>query len=109
MKMSAWIVLVYAILIFLGGMIGFNQAHSLPSLLAGSVSAFLLLTCSYGMFRRSMLAYTVAMVLILALTVFFGYRFTLTAKFMPSGMMALISAFCLLLVLTRRKKKVKLI
>lgn len=108
MKLSACIVLTYALLIFVGGVIGFNQAHSLPSLIAGSLSALLLLACSLGMFKRSVLAYTLAMALILALMLFFSYRFVLTGKIMPAGMMAVISAFCLACIMMRRKKKIKL-
>lgn len=87
---------------------GFSQAHSLPSLIAGTVSAILLFACSLGMFKRSLLAYTLAMFLILALTIFFAYRFALTGKFMPAGMMIIISTLSLVLVLMRRKKKPKL-
>ena len=108
MKNSAWIVLIYALIVFLGGMIGFNQAHSMPSLIAGTVSATLLLICALGMFKRSVLAYTLAMAIILALMLFFGYRFTATGKFMPSGMMMILSASSLLYILMRRKKKAKL-
>ncbi len=105
MKFSAWIVLVYALLILLGGLMGFRQAHSLASLVVGSVSAIILLVCASGMFRKSLLAYTLAMAFILVLTLFFAYRFALTEKFMPAGMMTMISALALLTVVFRSKKK----
>ncbi len=109
MNMSAWTVLIYALLILVGGMIGYNQAHSLPSLIAGVTFSLLLFACAIGMFKRSILAYTLSMVFILLLTFFFTYRYVLTAKFMPSGMMAIISAICFLFILTRARKKTKLI
>lgn len=109
MKMSAWVVLIYALFIFLGGMIGYNQAHSLSSLIAGTVSAILLLACGMGMFKKSTLAYTLALALILSLALFFGYRFVLTGKFMPAGMMIILSLLTLVIIFKRRKKKAKLI
>lgn len=109
MKTSAWIILIYAAIIFIGGMIGFKQAHSYPSLIAGSISALLLFLCALGMFNRSALAFTLALALIFALTIFFSYRFSLTTKFMPAGMMALVSLATLLVVFTQRKKKAKFI
>lgn len=105
MKFSAWIVLVYAFIVFLGGIMGYVQAQSLPSLFAGIASATVLFVCAWGMFKRSFLAYSLAMVLILALTLFFGYRFALTGKFMPAGMMILVSAITLTVVFLQRKKK----
>lgn len=107
MKISAWIVFFYALIILVGGVIGFSKAHSYPSLIVGVASALLLFACTLGMFRKSILAYTLALALILALTLFFAYRFTLTTKFMPSGMMALISALSLIFVLLRGKKKTR--
>lgn len=109
MKTSAWIVLLYALIILLGGIIGFREAHSLPSLIAGSVSAILLLLCASGMFKKSVLAYTFSIIFIMLLTCFFGYRFMLTSKFMPSGMMLIVSALALIFVLRQRKRKTKLI
>ena len=109
MKISAWLVSVYALIILVGGVIGYSQAQSLPSLIVGVISSLLLLVCALGMHNRSTLAYTMAMAIILALTLFFGYRFALTAKLMPGGMMLLMSAFVLVTILCRRKRKAKLI
>lgn len=107
MKISACIVLGYALIILLGGMMGYQKAHSYSSLIVGTISAILLFGCSIGMFRKSTLAYSLALALILALMLFFGYRFALTGKFMPSGMMILISGLSLFFVFQRRKKKAK--
>jgi uncharacterized membrane protein (UPF0136 family) len=109
MKFSAWLVLVYALIILFGGIMGFKQAHSVPSLIVGVTSAVLLCLCAFGMFKRSTLAYTLSLVLMTGLTFFFAYRFLITFKIMPAGMMMLISAFCLTFVLSRRKRKARLI
>lgn len=109
MKISAWIVLMYALIILVGGMIGFKQAHSYPSLIAGLTASCLLFICGGAMLRGSNLAFSLAMAITLALTLFFAYRYTLTHKFMPAGIMSLVSALTLVIVLAQRKKKAKFI
>lgn len=108
MKISAVVVLVYAFMLLAGGIMGYTQAHSLPSLTAGIVSSFLLIICALGINKRSTLAYTMAMLITLGLTLFFGYRFAVTSKFMPAGMMVITSALVLITILWRGKRKVKL-
>ncbi|QLH35141.1 MAG: hypothetical protein HWD61_02500 [Parachlamydiaceae bacterium] len=70
MKLSALVVFIFALLILIGGVIGFNQAHSVPSLIAGTASGVLLIICGFGILKRSVLAYTFAMIVIFALTLF---------------------------------------
>lgn len=105
MHLSAWIVLIYSLLILIGGMIGYSQAHSLPSLISGSIFGFLLLLCSIGMFKKSVLAYTLSLALSAMLTLFFFYRFIITMKLMPAGMMAIISLSTITFILWNRKRK----
>ena len=104
MNIPALTILIYALFVLIGGMIGYNQAHSLASLIAGTVSGLLLLFCSIGMFKRSVLAYTLSLGLTLLLTLFFSYRLFLTAKFMPAGLMVLLSLITFSLVYYTRKQ-----
>ena len=90
---------VYAVLLAVGGVIGYTKAASRPSLIAGLASALAALlafalsfrTPSWngcGFCRRS------------ALVSLFGYRFAVkTRKFMPSGLLALVSLAVLAVVL----------
>lgn len=109
MKWSAWITLTYALIVMSGGIVGFTQAHSYPSLIAATLSATLLFMGAIGMFRKSILAYTLVVFVHLLLTLFFTYRYAITTKFMPAGLMIILSASSLIFILTKGKKKARLI
>lgn len=91
MAWRGWVVIVYGLVILLGGVIGYAKAHSMASLVMGLGSAVVLLACGWGIFARSVYAYYVALALSWGLTLFFGYRLIMTGKFMPAGMMAIMS------------------
>lgn len=82
---------IYIILLLIGGMIGFLKAGSKVSLITSSVAAALLvLTAMPGVFdanfRRNL-----ADVIMAALLVVFAIRLTKTKKFMPSGLMLVLT------------------
>jgi uncharacterized membrane protein (UPF0136 family) len=88
---------IYIVLLLVGGMIGFLKAGSKISLITSSVSAALLvLTAMPGVFtpifRRNL-----ADVIMAALLVVFAIRLTKTKKFMPSGMMLVLTLTALAL------------
>lgn len=95
MKKSAIFVVVYAILVFIGGLMGFLKANSLPSLIMSGSFAFLLLDCAYFIWRGYNKALIIAIGLQLLLLVFFCYRFYLSFKFMPAGMMIALTCLCI--------------
>jgi len=103
MKQKAILVGCYALLNLVGGTIGYVVAHSLISLIASSFFALCLLICSLFIGKKQMVAYHIATFLTACLFTFFTYRFLLTYKFIPGGMMALISGI-LLTYLIRAKK-----
>jgi uncharacterized membrane protein (UPF0136 family) len=88
-----YIVALYGILILIGGVIGHVKAGSQASLYMGVISGALLLLASGGMFSKKHFKKGVyfALILTLLLDAFFSYRFMSTMKFMPSGMLALVS------------------
>jgi uncharacterized membrane protein (UPF0136 family) len=88
-----YIVALYGILILIGGIIGHIKAGSNASLVMGVVSGLLLLLSSGGMFSKKHFKKSVysAIILTLILDAFFSYRFLATMKFMPSGLLALVS------------------
>lgn len=104
MKVSAWVVLIYGVLVLGGGLIGYAKAHSTASLLMGGISALILLVCAFGIFKNSRASLQIATAAIALLTVFFSYRFFSSFKFFPSGIMTIISLGVLLLVLLRWNK-----
>jgi len=91
---------VYAVLLAVGGVIGYTKAGSRPSLIAGlgsAVAALLALVVSrqnpsWGMGLGALVA--------ILLAVFFGYRFVVkTRKFMPAGLLAVVSVVVLAVAL----------
>jgi|SRR5579864_4489042 uncharacterized membrane protein (UPF0136 family) len=88
-----YLVALYGILILMGGIIGHIKAGSTASLVMGVVFGLLLLLSSGGMFSKKYFTKSVyfALILTLLLDAFFSYRFLATMKFMPSGLLALVS------------------
>ncbi len=90
---------IYAVLLAMGGVMGFMKARSRPSLISGLVSAAaaaVALVLSAMQYRFGVpLGATLAIVLFL----FFGYRYALRNRlFMPNGLMAVVS-FVVLVVM----------
>lgn len=96
MNTPALIVLVYAVLVSLGGVMGFVKAKSLPSLIGGEVGFVALAVAGYGLYRSQPWGLPLALVLIVALMVFFAVRYVRTRAFMPGGLMAILSLFALI-------------
>ena len=83
------IALIYGFLAMVGGIIGYVQARSKPSLISGLVSGLLLLIgavrASQGIASSLWLARIVALLLV----VVFVVRLVKTRKFMPAGLMVI--------------------
>ena len=92
MRNMAILVWVYGTIVFVGGLIGWLKARSTPSLLSGLVFGVLLWLCGLGMWQGQRFGLTVAGVLALVLALVMGTRFVKTKKFMPSGLVAVLSA-----------------
>ncbi|HTI97746.1 MAG TPA: TMEM14 family protein [Dongiaceae bacterium] len=84
---------IYIILLLVGGMIGFLKAKSKVSLIMATVSAIILILCALNLIFYPY----VADIVIVLLIVVFTMRLAKTKKFMPSGMMLLVSIVALAL------------
>lgn len=83
---------VYAILLAIGGFIGYAKAGSRPSLIAGTASAVLaLIALGLSMTLDVRAGFLVGAGLAMFLLLFFGSRFARSRKFMPGGLMTLVS------------------
>ncbi len=91
MSFMPWLVIIYAFLLLGGGMMGYYMANSWASLIAGSLSAIILIICAISMFNKSLLGYFIAVGVAFALTIFFANRFIGTFKILPTGLMAIVS------------------
>jgi uncharacterized membrane protein (UPF0136 family) len=84
---------VYIVLLVVGGLIGFLKAKSKVSLIMSVTFAALLALCAVGaVFKPYM-----ADIFLAALLVVFAIRLTKTKKFMPSGMMLVLTLVALAL------------
>jgi uncharacterized membrane protein (UPF0136 family) len=83
----------YAVMLVIGGIIGRVKAGSSASLIAGTVSALMIGACFGLTFAPAAdrFAFVIAGAVSMLLAIFFSRKFLATGKFMPGGMMALIS------------------
>ena len=84
---------IYIVLLVVGGLIGFLKAGSKVSLIMSVVFAALLSLCA----TRVIFQPYVADILLAALLVVFGMRLAKTKKFMPSGLMLMLTVAALAL------------
>lgn len=103
MKKKAIIIGCYSILILIGGIIGYVIANSLASLIASSLIALILLGCTALVWKGNLVAYHTTTLLTACLLIFFTYRFFLSYKVAPAGIMALISGILLIYLVAQRK------
>lgn len=83
---------VYIVLLEAGGVVGFVKAGSRASLIASSVFALPLILAALGI-----LPAVVADAVLGVLLGYMGFKFAKSKKFMPSGLMAILSAAALAL------------
>lgn len=93
---AAAVPLLYSLVVLVGGVVGYLQAQSMISLIAAFVFGLPLIGASFAVWRGLKSGYYTALGLTVILTIFFHYRFVETQKFMPSGMMAMISILALI-------------
>jgi len=82
---------VYIVLLVIGGLFGFFKAKSKVSLIMSVAFAAALSLCAAGIIFQTY----VADILLAALLVVFGMRLAKTKKFMPAGMMLVVTLVAL--------------
>ncbi len=86
---------IYIVLLLVGGLIGFLKAGSKVSLITSSIAAALLVLTAIPNLLGPNLARGMADVIMAALIVVFAIRLSKTKKFMPSGMLLVVTAVAL--------------
>ena len=86
---------IYAILLLVGGLIGFLKAGSKVSLITSAISAAALILTGIPGLLGPRLASGLADAIMAALLVVFAIRLGKTRKFMPSGLMLAITVLAL--------------
>ncbi|HEV3166841.1 MAG TPA: TMEM14 family protein [Isosphaeraceae bacterium] len=97
---------IYALLLACGGVMGYVKAGSKPSLVAGLASACLAILSLVVAAFQPTLGLGLGAVLALLLLAIFGARFLKSRKFMPSGLLLVVSLVmvALLIVLASQTK-----
>jgi len=103
MTTSIYTSIIYAILLAIGGVVGYVTKGSIASIGMGSASAAFVALTAWGMHHGYAIAHSLCMLLALLLVGFFGYRYALTGSFFPGGLMAICS-FVVLAVLMSTKE-----
>ena len=84
---------IYIVLLVAGGLIGYLKAGSKISLIISSIFAAILTLCQIGVvFQRHMADIVLAILLVV-----FAWRLTESKKFMPAGLMLVITVLALVL------------
>lgn len=91
------ILIMYAMLLGVGGVMGFVKARSRPSLVMGLLSAITALLAAVLSLNNVKWGIPLGALLAGVMFIFFGYRYaTGSKKFMPGGMLAVASLVVLL-------------
>ena len=85
---------IYIAFLVLGGLMGFLKAKSKMSLIMSLVFALPLALCALGILKSPT---WLPEALLVFLLIFFGLRFAKSRKFMPNGLMTILSAVALIL------------
>jgi uncharacterized membrane protein (UPF0136 family) len=87
-----YVLWIYIALLVAGGLMGFFKAGSRVSLIASLVSAAILSLAATGVLFPAAIDLVLAVLLVL-----FGIRLSKTRKFMPSGLMLVLTAMTMVL------------
>jgi uncharacterized membrane protein (UPF0136 family) len=99
MEYPVLIIVVYGVLVGLGGILGYVKAKSLPSLVFGLASGIALVACGWLASSHNVMGIRGAIGIGLLLAIFFGLRFARTRKLMPAGLMTVLSLLAVILLL----------
>lgn len=93
------VTLLLGAFVIAGGIIGYAQAGSLVSLIAGTVAGVLALVAGFGLVNRRAWGFPLGLAVSVALAAFFAYRYSQTLAIMPAGLTLALSVVTLLVLL----------
>ncbi len=91
MQTTAMEIWVYGVIMMLGGIMGYVKVGSKASLLSGVGMGLALLASGYGVWQGSRDSLLVALVVAALLVALFAMRLVKTKRFMPAGVLAILS------------------
>ena len=100
---SAWVILIYGILVAAGGVLGYTRARSTASLVAGGISGLMLIGAAIAMMRGAyQVGWWMALIIAVLLLARFGAASLNNFKMMPGGLMIILSLVVIIVLLVRR-------
>ena len=90
-QIAVWTILVYALVVAAGGVVGYIKAKSQKSLIAGLLSGTALLVAWFFEMKTPTVGLAIASAMAAVLLLIFITRFVSTRKFMPAGMMMFLN------------------
>ena len=103
-----YVVLIYGMIVLVGGVLGYALRGSLPSLIMGLSCGLLLLWGAWGIRQKKKWGLPLSLLTTLALDLSFTHRFFQTQKFFPSGLLAFVSLLVLIILIQKfRKRSIK--
>jgi uncharacterized membrane protein (UPF0136 family) len=88
---------IYIILLFLGGLVGYLKAGSKISLIMSACFAGILILCNTNAIFTPSFAHLLTTIVLVFLMIFFALRLTKSKKFMPNGLMSVLTLATLVL------------
>jgi len=104
MENAAIEVWVYGLVMMLGGIAGFVRVGSKASLISGVGFGLVLLVTGFGVWRGSQESLLAAIVVALLLVVLFAIRYVKKRRFMPAGMLAVLSIVAMVMFVRALKR-----
>jgi uncharacterized membrane protein (UPF0136 family) len=96
MSISSIAAIAYGLLAAVGGILGYVNARSQPSLISGLISGALLIAAGVAQARGIGWGWTLSLVITIVLLIVFAVRFWKTRKFMPAGLMIVAGVLALI-------------
>lgn len=90
---------IYGVLTIAGGVYGYIKASSMPSLIAGGISGLLLLGAGVLIGTRTQPGLILGLLVSLALAGQFVPKYVQAYKFMPAGLMSVLSVVAIVLTI----------
>lgn len=91
--------IVYGVLTFVGGIIGYIEAKSTPSLISGVISGILLIAGGILSLNGAAWAEIAALVITVMLVIVFAWRLIKTKRFFPAGLMTAAGVVAIIVML----------
>ncbi|HTS16723.1 MAG TPA: TMEM14 family protein [Verrucomicrobiae bacterium] len=104
MENTAIEVWVYGVIMILGGIAGFVRVGSKASLISGVGFGLALLASGFGVWQGSQDSLLAAIVIALLLVVLFAIRYAKKRRFMPAGMLAVLSVVAVVIFVRALKR-----